>query len=143
MIVELKRTKVTKSIVDQSLMGRYRLFYDWETFYDVLGWCMIKSGKSYLRYVLLYYRIDNRIIKLPFILLDKDIELYKEGVQRGDGKNGYTFPIVYKLKVRWANFNNSQLLVEQTDETDEQMEALFLKVKQFKKLVEQKGQIYL
>lgn len=36
MIIELKKTKITKSIVDQSLHGKSNLFYNWENNYDIL-----------------------------------------------------------------------------------------------------------
>ena len=144
MIVELKKTKITKSIVDQSLSGRYSLFYNYQNSCDILGWCMIKSKKGYIRYNLLYHRNDKQILKLPYIVNEKkDIELYKEGVQRGSNEGGWVFPIVYKLKVRWTDFNNSQVILEQTEETDEKMEKLFQEVKDFAHVVNQKGQIYL
>jgi len=145
MVVELKKCKITKSIVDQSLNGGYKLFYDWERSYDILGWCIFKTTKRYLRYNLLYHRNDNQIIKLPYIVnKDKDIELFKESVQRKSEDNiGYIYPNVYKLRLRWTDFNNSQIILEQTNQTDETMQELFQKVKDFKHIVEQKGQIYL
>ena len=144
MIIELKKTKITKSIVDQSLHGKSNLFYKWENNYDILGWCMIKVKRGYIRYNLLYHRVDNQIIKLPYIISEtRDIELYKESVQRPLKDGGYEYPYVYKLKLRWVDFNNSQIILEQTTETDEKMQELFQKVKDFKHIIEQKGQIYL
>ena len=51
--------------------------------------------------------------------------------------------MVYKLKLRWADFGNSRNILVQTEETDEKMQEFFQKVKDFKYLIEQKGQIYL
>jgi hypothetical protein len=143
MVVELKKTKITKSIVDQSLFGRDSLFYNWENNYDLLEWCVIKANKKLLRYNLLYHKNDKQIIKLPYIVYENHIELYKETVQRGSDKEGWIFTMVYKLKLRWADFGNSRNILEQTEETDEKMQEFFQKVKDFKYLVEQKGQIYL
>lgn len=142
MTVELKKTKITTSIVNQSLLGNYSLFYNCEG-YDMLGWCLIKAKKGYVRYNILYRRATNQIIKLPYILKDSHIELIKESVQRSDNNGGYIYPTVYKLKIHWYDFNNTQAIKEQFEETDEYMEELFKKVKGFRFITEQKGQIYL
>jgi hypothetical protein len=141
LIVELKKTKITKSIVDQSLRGNYSIYLDNKS-YDILGWCLM-TGKSKLRYTLLYERASNQVIKLPHIVSEKDVELTHEGVQRGSNKGGWVFPVVYRIKVRWRDFNNTQYVYEQFEDSDEIALEKFQKVKDFVHIVNQKSQIYL
>jgi hypothetical protein len=138
MEVELKKSKITKSIVDQSLIGSYSIFYNQEG-YDVLGWCFIKN----LRYVLLYKRLTNQIIKLPYVVHISDIKFYKERTQKGSSDGGYTFPEIYYLKAYCSDFRNTIPILIQNTETDEQMETYHKNVTMFVTLVNLKGQIYL
>lgn len=144
MIVELRKTKITKSIVDQSLLGHPSVYYNYDK-YDILGWCVVVKAKSKLRYILLYHREEKVIVKVRSILsYIKDIELYQESVQRmSPDKIGYIYPTVYKIKVYWADFNNAQVIKEQNDESDEDMIELFNKIKQLVIKTEQLGQIYI
>lgn len=141
MIVELKKTKITKSIVQQSLMGSYSLFYNWEG-YDILGWCMIKS-KHNIRWTLLYKRISNQIIIFPYISNHKYLEIIEKSVQKSDPEGGYSFPLMLSIKVYCNDLNRTINILEQTTETKEEMEQMFEKCKQFLIIVDQKGQIYL
>lgn len=143
MKVELKRTNITTSIVKQSLMGSYSLYYNWKG-YDILGWCKF-VGKSSLRYILLYKEKSNQIIKLPFVVNPKDhISLYKEGVQKQapDGV-GWVFPHLYHIKLYWSDFRNQSVIKQQNEESDEEIERMFENIKIFLAEVYEKGQIYL
>lgn len=141
MIVELKKTKITKSIVQQSLLGSYSLFYNWEG-YDVLGWCLVKT-KHNIRWTLLYKRISNQIIILPYISNHKKLEIIEKTVQKQNPEGGYSFPLILFIKVYCNDLNSTITILEQTTETNEQMNEKFNKCKEFLTIVNQKGQIYL
>jgi len=68
----------------------------------------------------------------------------REGVQRDDGKGGWVFLHVYKIKVNFIDIGRSNItLVEQVDESDEQMNDKLIKIQQFILAVNKAGQIYL
>lgn len=141
MEVELKKTKITKSIVEQSLSGNYSILYNW-TNYDILGWCSTKSGKYTVRKVLLYDRIRNSVVKWQYTSPSK-ITMIEESVQRDDKNGGYIFPVLKKIKIPYEDLNNTLTLEQAEDETYEDMEQKLKKIKEFYNIVNQKGQIYL
>jgi len=66
----------------------------------------------------------------------------RESVQRDDGKGGWIFPHVYKIKVFFTDARWYETLVEQVDESDEQMNDKLIKIQQFVLAVNKAGQIY-
>ena len=144
MEVVLKKTKITKSIVEQSLSGNYSLMYEKLDNYTILGWCSHKTGKYTIRRVLLYNKLNNFIIKLPYSSPEK-ITIKEEIVQRDDKncKGGYVFPVVKIIIVQYPDLNNSLRLEQREDETYEDMEEKLKNIKDFYRIVNEKGQIYL
>jgi len=139
MEVELKKTKITKSIVDQSLSGGYNLIYH-NLHFDILGWCLIKN----IRKVLLYNRLTNQIFTLPYAkFFGDDIRIEDAQEQRSDGKGGWVFPTIKKVKIYCCDLHNTITFSQDVSQTFEDMENIFTKVKDFYKQVNQKGQIYL
>lgn len=139
MIVELKKTKITKSIVMQSLRAKDERYYSHFN-YNVLGWCLI-SGKRPERLILLYDRIKNNILTLPYINKLSEGEITSRGEQRGDGKGGYIVPTVYRLNIYLPDLHKNKCILWSDDEKE-----VITKKDEFHKFlreVEIKGQIYL
>lgn len=141
MVVELKKTKITKSIVDQSLLGNYNLYYNWDN-YNILGWCLMRKSKHSYRYVLLYNNLSKSIVKLKYILKDSHVELSKNRVKKAIIEGRYIYPELTSIKIYFIDFSDSQFIFQQTDESEDII-SLFNKVKEFIAEVELKGQIYL
>ena len=142
MIVELKKTKITNSIVNQSLSASCRLYYDWEN-YNILGWCLIKSGKQLIRFVLLQNIKTGQILKLVYFSTVEDIKLKKENVQRGSNEEGFTFLSVYQISIYFYDVSRTIPILRQSEQTDKEMEDIVEKIKEFYNIVREKGQIYL
>lgn len=140
MEVQLKKTKITSNIVKQSLSGGYGLMLD-NSNYDILGWCLHDKRRK----VLMYNRLSNQVVTLPYIqnTLPPNISMEREGVQRDDGNGGWIFPYVYKIKVYFIDARYGMTLVEQINESDEQMNDKLTKIRQFILAVNKAGQIYL
>lgn len=137
MDVILKKTKITKSIVSQSLRGNNSLFIDKKN-YEILGWCVHKY-----RYILLYSNETNQILKLPYIhnydysITHKTEQTLKEGLPYQD----WYFPTFYYLIIRFYEFNSEHTIIRSLNESD--VTNGVEKLKQFLDEVYQKGQIYL
>lgn len=143
MEVILKKTKITKSIIDQSLRGSYGLHYSWEG-YDILGWVGIKRAKEYYRWTLLYKRNTQQIIKIPYIDSKTRVESFREGTQLSDGNKGWIYPSIKKIRISYPDKFSSW--VNQQDypvETNEEMDEKFENLKKHILEVNQKGQIYI
>lgn len=143
MQVELKRTKITKSIVDQSLLGHPMLYYNFKAAYDILGWCVMIKNKRHLRYVLLYHRTTNEIVKLRYILNEKHIEIEKTSIQTPLIEGGYSYDIKLNIKAFFTDFNNSATIKLQNSESDDEILQIKERCEEFVKTSNQKGQIYL
>lgn len=144
MEVILKKTKITKSIVEQSLSGSLSLTYEKLENHDILGWCIVKKGKYAYRLVLIYNNKTNQLFKLNYTAGTGDrILMTEESVQRSDNKGGYIFPVVKKIKILYPDLNNSSIIEQREDETYEDMEEKLKSIRDFYKIVNEKGQIYL
>ena len=140
MEVILKKTKITKSIVNQSLTGSYSLFLSWNN-YDILGWCLM-DGKYKVRYILLYNRVKQTVVKLPYIN-NNDYEITSRNEQlEGESRGCYRFPIVYRLQASFSDFNGRYTSLIWSEEEKEVVEAKQV-LTDFLREVNQKGQIYL
>lgn len=140
MEVILKRTKITKSIVNQTLLGNNSLYSDWSGFYDILGWCLM-NGKRNERYILLYHRDKNTLIRLPYVQKLSDDELTSRNEQESDGSGGYIYPKVYRLNV--YQVDRSRLAQVAISKEEVLILAEKEKLQEFIKEVNQKGQIFI
>jgi hypothetical protein len=135
MEVILKRTKITKSILDQSLLGNSKLYLGHPN-YDVLGWCSILKGKFRYNYILLYDKASNTVVRLHYpnskniYEEEKGEQTLKEGLSYQD----WHFPTYYYLKL-------SDIQIVRTLDKDIREDAK-IKLQKFLREVEQKGQIY-
>ncbi len=140
MIVELRRTKITKSIVNQTLLGDNSLYTDWSAFYDILGWCLM-SGKRDERWILLYHRTRNTLLRLPYIKKLVDDEITSRGEQTSDGNGGYTYPTIYRLHIYQID-RGSKACIAWTGE-ESKISKSKEKLREFIEIVNQKGQIFI
>lgn len=124
-IVELKKLKITKSILSQSLYASIVNMLNT----DVLGWIMFKSGK-YWRKLIVFYHKDKKTILL------KDYPTKMEVVPSSDGKGGVIYSVVYKYD------RGSSIYRETDDGTKEEADKLLDKLLKMKETVDNKGQIY-
>lgn len=135
MEVLLKKTKITKSILEQSLSGNNSLYLGHPN-YEVLGWCSIIKGKFRYNYILLYDKIVNTIVKLTY---PNSKTIYEEEKAEQTVKNGtyqdWYFPTYYYLKL-------SDTTIVRTLDRNTRDESK-LKLQKFLREVEQKGQIYI
>jgi hypothetical protein len=139
MNLELKKYKITSSIINQTLLGSYKLFYNSQG-YDILGWCLVKK----LRYYVLQNRETKQLLKLPYVENNRDLTFKKVGVQIPDEDGGYRFPYLYLLKAHAKDFRNTFLVYHQSEtESDEYAEGVFNKTKDFIFKANQIGQFYL
>lgn len=139
-IVELKKVKITKSIIDQSLLLNWQVMSNWNN-YDILGFCVIKNT----RIVLLYNRVNQVINKCRFVdIYKKDCITIEDTQQQFDDKNGgYIFRTGKKICINFTDLNNSITLYQSENETLEDITKEFEKIKEFHKIVNQNGQIYI
>lgn len=143
MEVILKKTKITKSIIDQSLRGPYSLYFNW-TGYDILGWVGIKRSKEYYRWTLFYKNDTNQIIKIPYIDNSNRIKYFEKGVQLPDAKMGYIYPQLKHIEVTYPDsFSGFIFKQDYPVETEEEMDLKFEAIKNHITEVNQKGQIYI
>lgn len=135
MEVLLRKTKVTKGVVEQSLLGNNRLYLGHPN-YEVLGWCSIIKIKFRYSYILLYCKIDNTIVKLNYPDSKNIQEEHKnEQTLRNGTYNDWYFPTYYYLKL--SNKTIFRDLDRQLRDDSKQKLQIFLRE------VEQKGQIYI
>lgn len=136
MEVILRKTKITKSIVDQSLPGNNRLYLGHPN-YEVLGWCSMLKGKFRYNYILLYDKAGNSVLKLNYpnskniYEEDKGEQTRKEGTFYDD----YYYPTYYYLKL------SDTLIIRTLDK--EGRDKGKVELQKFLREVEQKGQIYI
>jgi len=140
MEVLLKKTKITKSVVNQTLLGDSSLYTDWSEFYDILGWCLI-SGKRDERWILLYHRTKNTLLRLPYIQKLSEGELVSRNEQQSDNKGGYIYPKVYRLYTYQIDRSRTACISWSEDESKILGEKE--KLHEFIKTVNQKGQIFI
>lgn len=135
MEVLLKRTKITKGILQQSLLGNSTLYLG-HLNYEVLGWCSILKGKFRYNYILLYDKVKNTIVKLSY---PNSKNIYEEEKSEQTAKEGtyddWYFPTYYYLKL-------ADIQIVRTLDKNVRDEAK-IKLQEFLKDVEQKGQIYI
>lgn len=133
MVIELKKGKITTSIMKQTLIGNFRLYYQNED-YDIFGWCVLKN----LRYYVMQHKETKQLLKLPYVLnIERDLKFEKH-------IGGYKYPDFYIIKAYTVDFRNTITIYSQSEtETDEQAEMIFNLVKKFLTHAEQIGQFYL
>jgi hypothetical protein len=135
MEVVLKRTKITKSIIEQSLHGNNSLYLGHPN-YDVLGWCRVIKGKFRHNYILLYRKVDSTIVKLYYPNSKNIYEKEKEEqTARAGTFDDWYFPTFYYLEF------GEQVIIKTLDK--EVRDKGKLELQQFLREVEQKGQIYI
>ena len=136
MEVYLKKTKITKSVLEQSLLGNSNLYLGHPN-YEVLGWCSIIKSKFRYSYILLYNKTDSTIVKLIYpnskniYEEEKNEQTLKEGLSYQD----WYFPTYYYLKL-------SDVQIIRTLDKNIRDEGK-IKLQKFLREVEQKGQIYI
>jgi hypothetical protein len=143
MEVLLKKVKITKSVIQQSLMGDRGLYLGHPN-YEILGWCYFIHGKNSRRYILLYDKADNVIIKLHFIT-EGDIEIFSKTEQvrkPGSTYDDWIFPMFHSLKVLPEVNRSNPITIKKSEDIEEVKEAE-KKLKAFLREVYQKGQIYI
>ena len=136
MEVQLKRTKITKSILDQSLVGHNRLYLG-NPNYDILGWCSVLKGKFRHNYILLYCKLDSTLKKLHYPNTRNITEKEQDEQTRREGTpyDDWYFPTYYYLSL-------SDMVIVKTRNKEERDSAKE-QLQKFLREVEQKGQIYL
>jgi len=139
MIVELKKTKITKSILEQSMIGASYLYLN-NFNYDILGWCI---GRKNVRYILLYHRDFKIITKLHYINSTKAVELVEEKVDERWLTNNCKYPEGKTIKAYLSDINTNITILTQTVESNDLMEQHFKNLKQFIQKVKTAGQIYI
>jgi len=143
MLVELKKVKITKSVVDQSLLGSSYLYFGHPN-YNILGWCVTRRKGSMLRYILLYDKLANTVVRLRHVVSVKDIMMEKTNFQEPVVGGGYTYTTRYVIKVHCQDFNNTHIIRTQSPhESDKVMEEAFVHLRDFIKAVNSAGQIYI
>lgn len=122
MEVVLKKTKLTASILKQSLRASIDDFENGE----VLGWCVY----SYDQYILLYRKDISAVKKY---LLFNGIKKTEEGGQ-------HEIPVRYLTKV---NFGNNKVELTYTESTAQRRDSICEILENAKKSALDKGQIYI
>lgn len=142
MEVLLKKMKVTKSVIAQSLVGGSYLYVGHPN-YEILGWCYFISGKNSRRYILLYCKTDNTIVKLHFVRKDEFEIVSKEEQTRRPGStfDDWYWPMFHSLNMNLESPRRTVTLFKKEDlaSVEENKE----KLKLFLEEVYSKGQIYI
>lgn len=141
MEVLLKKTKITKSIIDQSLPAPIDAFLRTDFYYDVLGWCMYNDKKI----VLLYEKATNQVrtyFHTPSFGKKWQF-LERAKVQRPDSNGGWVFSETYILNILAEDGRPAYRHEQKEMETDEKMEELEEKAMKYALRVAQAGQIYI
>jgi hypothetical protein len=141
MEVLLKKTKITKSIINQSLPAPIDAFLRTDFHYDVLGWCMYNGKKI----VLLYERATNQVRTYFYTpSFGKKYQfLERARVQRPDVNGGWVFPEVYILNILAEGERPAYRHEQKESETDEKMKEMEEKAMKYAVRVAQAGQIYI
>lgn len=133
MEVILRKTKITKSILTQSLFGNNKLYLGHPN-YDILGWCSVVENKSRNNYILLYNKTAYTIVKLVYFKNHEVIENNEQTPRKGTVDDWY-FPLFYYLKLNDYTITRSQ--DKELINSDKEKLICFLRE------VGQKGQIYI
>jgi hypothetical protein len=150
MEVLLKKTKITKSIINQSLPAPIDAFLRTDFHYDVLGWCMYNGKKI----VLLYEKATNQVRTYFYTpSFGKKYQfLERANVQRRDTNpftrrpdinGGWVFPEVCILNILDEDGIPVYRHEQNEMETDEKMKELEEKAMKYAVRVAQAGQIYI
>lgn len=136
MIVELKKTKLTKSIVDQSLRGSESLMWD-RNDYSILGWVMIKG----MRLVLLYNHVTHQIVKLNWIS-DARFRSINYNQFLID-ENNLKFQPMYEIYMYFSDLHGGYTIKQPEGVTEEQFKVIHQKMCEFIEIEKELEQIYL
>jgi len=142
MEVLLKKAKITKSVIAQSLLGGYSLYLGHPN-YEVLGWCNFIDGKNSRRYILLYNKAESAIVKLHAVR-EGDFEIISKTEQTrrpGSTYDDWYFPMFHTLIVILTINRTNVTICKKEDLAS--VEADRDKLKAFLREVYQKGQIYI
>ena len=141
MEVHLKKTKITKSIIKQSLPASLTVFRDLNSTH-VLGWCLLE-GK---RIVLLYNVITNQVMTARYTPFfgSKYQFLKKENVQRSNTETGgWDYPEINVLYIEGEDGERVLRLEQNENMSDADMEKLLEQARDYAKKISQGGQIYI
>lgn len=133
MEVILKKSKITKSIFNQSVFGAYSLYLG-NNSYDNLGWCIVDNKK----YIILYNKDKNTVVRLVYPQ-DSVGDIVSNNIQEGNHKEGYTY-FTYFFFVVYLGNNTIRLSKSRDEETAEKTKEQFIS---FMEDVNQKGHFYL
>ena len=141
MEVQLKKTKITKSIIKQSLPASLTVFRNLNSI-DVLGWCLLDGKKI----VLLYNTITNQVMTARYTPFfgSKYQYLKKESVQRPNTEaGGWDYPEVYILYIDGEDGERVLRLEQNENMSDGDMEKILEQARDYAKKIAQGGQIYI
>ena len=141
MEVQLKKTKITKSIIKQSLPASLTVFRNLNSI-DVLGWCLLDGKKI----VLLYNTITNQVMTARYTPFfgSKYQYLKKESVQRPNTEaGGWDYPEVYVLYIDGEDGERVLRLEQSENMSDGDMEKILEQARDYAKKIAQGGQIYI
>lgn len=141
MEVQLKKTKITKSIIKQSLPASLTVFRNLNSI-DVLGWCLLDGKKI----VLLYNTITNQVMTARYTPFfgSKYQYLKKESVQRPNTEaGGWDYPEVYVLYIDGEDGERVLRLEQNENMSDGDMEKILEEARDYARKIAQAGQIYI
>ena len=141
MEVQLKKTKITKSIIKQSLPASLTVFRNLNSI-DVLGWCLLDGKKI----VLLYNTITNQVMTARYTPFfgSKYQYLKKESVQRPNTEaGGWDYPEVYVLYIEGEDGERVLRLEQNENMSDGDMEKILEQARDYARKIAQGGQIYI
>ena len=141
MEVQLKKTKITKSIIKQSLPASLTVFRNLNSI-DVLGWCLLDGKKI----VLLYNTITNQVMTARYTPFfgSKYQYLKKESVQRPNTEaGGWDYPEVYVLYIDGEDGERVLRLEQSENMSDGDMEKILEQARDYARKIAQGGQIYI
>lgn len=143
MEVQLKKTKITKSIIKQSLPASLTVFRNLNSI-EVLGWCLLDGKKI----VLLYNTITNQVMTARYTPFfgSKYQYLKKESVQvqRPNAETGgWDYPEVNVLYIEREDGERVLRLEQDENMSDEDMKKLLEQARDYAKKIAQAGQIYI
>jgi len=114
MEVLLKRTKITKSILEQTLLGSNSIYFN-ASGYKVLGWVNRVGAKHDLRYILIYSESTNTILKLRFI---RGYTVDDRSNQERSNEH-WIFPTRYYIFLNFMEpFNGVEIMFKTKEERD-------------------------
>ena len=141
MEVRLKKSKITKSIIKQSLPASLTVFRNLNSI-DVLGWCLLDGKKI----VLLYNTITNQVMTARYTPFfgSKYQYLKKESVQRPNTEaGGWDYPEVYVLYIDGEDGERVLRLEQNENMSDGDMEKILEQARDYARKIAQGGQIYI